>query len=144
MRYWRKANPEKARAIEVRRRAANQKRNAEWRRKNAQRDVARKAEWYAANSDKSRKRTAEWARRHPERAASHAAKRRARIAAVPLAAHEQADVIALYAKARALTELTGESYHVDHIKPLAKGGLHHPSNLQVLKGIDNLRKGTRV
>lgn len=33
--------------------------------------------------------------------------------------------------------------HVDHIKPLSKGGLHHPSNLQLLTPEDNLKKGAK-
>jgi 5-methylcytosine-specific restriction endonuclease McrA len=35
----------------------------------------------------------------------------------------------------------GESFHVDHIIPISKGGKHIASNLQVLTAIDNLRKG---
>jgi len=42
-----------------------------------------------------------------------------------------------------MTELTGEAYHVDHKKPLSKGGLHHPDNLQVLLGRENLKKGAK-
>ena len=36
----------------------------------------------------------------------------------------------------------GEEFHVDHIVPLSKGGLHVFSNLQVIPAIDNLRKGS--
>jgi len=35
-------------------------------------------------------------------------------------------------------------YHVDHIIPLAKGGSHHPANLQVISARDNVRKGAKV
>jgi hypothetical protein len=35
----------------------------------------------------------------------------------------------IYAEARRLTKQTGIEHHVDHIKPLASGGEHHPSNL---------------
>lgn len=35
----------------------------------------------------------------------------------------------------------GEDFHVDHIVPLSKGGLHVHTNLQVIPAIDNLRKG---
>ena len=35
----------------------------------------------------------------------------------------------------------GNSFHVDHITPLAKGGIHCHTNLQILPAIDNLRKG---
>jgi hypothetical protein len=37
----------------------------------------------------------------------------------------------------------GDSFHVDHIKPLAKGGLHIPENLRVVPAICNLRKGVK-
>ena len=32
-------------------------------------------------------------------------------------------------------------YHVDHILPLSKGGLHHPDNLQYLPAVINIKKG---
>lgn len=37
-----------------------------------------------------------------------------------------------------------EGYHVDHIIPLSKGGLHHQDNLQYLTETDNLRKGNKL
>lgn len=35
---------------------------------------------------------------------------------------------------------TMADYHVDHIKPISKGGLHHPDNLQILSAELNLQK----
>ena len=52
-----------------------------------------------------------------------------------------ADTVAIkiiYTLARATNK------HVDHIIPLAKGGLHHPMNLQVLSAKDNLEKSDSV
>jgi hypothetical protein len=49
----------------------------------------------------------------------------------------------LYNLAKLRTEQTGFSWHVDHIKPLTKGGLHKPTNLQVVPGIWNVTKGNR-
>ncbi len=37
----------------------------------------------------------------------------------------------------------GIEFHVDHILPLSLGGLHHPSNLQVVPARWNLRKHNR-
>jgi hypothetical protein len=37
----------------------------------------------------------------------------------------------------------GESFHVDHYIPLAKGGLHIAHNLRVIPAICNLRKGAK-
>jgi len=36
-----------------------------------------------------------------------------------------------------------DGYHVDHIKALAAGGLHHQDNLQYLEISENCRKGKR-
>ena len=37
-----------------------------------------------------------------------------------------------------------EGHQVDHIFPLAKGGIHHPWNLQTLTAEENLSKRDRV
>lgn len=37
-----------------------------------------------------------------------------------------------------------EGYEVDHIIPLAKGGLHHPDNLQLLTKSENRKKWTKI
>lgn len=38
----------------------------------------------------------------------------------------------------------GEEFHVDHIIPLSRGGLHSFENLQVIPAICNLRKGATI
>ena len=57
---------------------------------------------------------------------------------------ERTVIRAFYATARRFQEVTGAQYHVDHIIPLVRGGLHHPSNMQVLRDIENLRKATHT
>lgn len=48
-----------------------------------------------------------------------------------------------YYLAQMKTQLTGETWHVDHVIPL-KGkyvsGLHVPSNLQIIKSMENFKK----
>jgi len=104
-----------------------------------------KKRWQRENPEKANATSRRWSAKNPVNRLVRGARYRARFAAaiVPLTVEQQADIIALYAKARALTELVGESYHVDHIKPLSKGGLHHPDNLQILLGRDNLKKGSK-
>ncbi|MBB3009990.1 hypothetical protein [Cupriavidus alkaliphilus] len=51
-----------------------------------------------------------------------------------------------YAEAQRISASTGIKHHVDHIVPLVSDivcGLHNEFNLQVLPGLDNLRKHNR-
>jgi len=48
-----------------------------------------------------------------------------------------------YKCSKRVSDCLGIKHHVDHIVPLARGGLHIPSNLQVLPAIVNLRKGSK-
>lgn len=51
-----------------------------------------------------------------------------------------------YKLAALLTKVTGQSWHVDHIIPLqgkSVSGLHVPSNLRVMIGLDNIRKANK-
>jgi 5-methylcytosine-specific restriction endonuclease McrA len=60
-----------------------------------------------------------------------------------LSRSEKKKIGEIYAEARRLTKETGIEHHVDHIKPLAAGGEHHPDNLRVITAEENLKKGAR-
>ena len=62
--------------------------------------------------------------------------------AVALSRAEKDRIAALYEKAQSLSVSTGKPHHVDHIRPLAAGGLHHPDNLRVISAEENLAKGS--
>lgn len=52
-----------------------------------------------------------------------------------------------YEIAAVRTKMFGFSWHVDHVLPLqgkTVSGLHTPLNLQVIPGVDNVRKGNRL
>jgi hypothetical protein len=58
---------------------------------------------------------------------------------------EQQQIRQIYEERDRLNQAAGFiRYHVDHVAPLARGGQHHPSNLQVINASDNVRKGARV
>ena len=49
----------------------------------------------------------------------------------------------MYRIASIMSKLSTNTYHVDHIIPLSKGGGHILTNLQVVTSIFNLKKGNR-
>ena len=57
--------------------------------------------------------------------------------------NEKELILAIYSKSKRLTKETGIQHHVDHIKPLSKGGRHYPSNLQILTAEENLKKSDK-
>lgn len=76
---------------------------------------------------------------HKNRINADNAKRRAK-----LQTEITPEIIQMYALRDFYTAMSlGEFFHVDHIIPLAKGGLHTADNLQVIPAIDNLRKGKK-
>jgi 5-methylcytosine-specific restriction endonuclease McrA len=75
--------------------------------------------------------------RYPEKESAHCAKRRAAKKAALCGCCSPADFAKLYKRARLL------GMHVDHIKPLAKGGKHCIKNLQLLTPVENMRKGAK-
>jgi hypothetical protein len=72
-------------------------------------------------------------------------KQRLRQQTPELSAHETELIQQIYEQRDKLNQQAGFiQYHVDHITPLAKGGWHHPDNLQVISASDNVRKGAKL
>lgn len=71
-------------------------------------------------------------------------KTRLRAQTPPLTEGEKEILSDLYQFRDSLNQAAGHiAYHVDHIKPLALGGLHHPSNLRVTTSRENMTKGAK-
>lgn len=94
----------------------------------------------AANLEKRRESDRRSSKKNQDRrnATSRARKAQMKIKVDPM---EQSMIRALYWISRVLSRSCGEEFHVDHIMPLAKGGLHIFENMQVLSAEENLKKG---
>ena len=96
----------------------------------------------AEHSDKLKARTKAWIEAHPDRHAASLAKDAAlRRGASVSDIYDLELCTPFYAESRRLTRETGVPHHVDHIIPIAKGGLHCQTNLQVLTARENQEKG---
>lgn len=102
--------------------------------------------WRVVNSDQYTQSIRAWKLAHPEKRAASVRKRvAAKLHRCPdwLTAEDQVVMQCFYAVARLRTTEMGEPWHVDHKVPLQGkkvSGLHVPWNLQVLRGVDNLKK----
>lgn len=89
----------------------------------------------------SREYSKQWAKDNREKDNANTSKRRARVKGLTpeMNKAELVEIESMYM----YNQIMPGDWHVDHIKPLAAGGLHHPSNLQVLSKFDNLSKGAK-
>jgi len=112
-----------------------------WAEANRERSNAHKRAWNKKNPGYKK----EWRENNKDRINATVANRRALKfrATIRLTELDKFVVEEMYNLAQLRTEQTGFEWHVDHIKPLTKGGLHKPTNLQVVPGTWNLSKGNR-
>lgn len=61
-----------------------------------------------------------------------------------LTKEEDIQIRQIYKECDIISKKTGISHHVDHIIPISKGGIHHPTNLQILTAEENIRKSNHT
>jgi hypothetical protein len=151
---WREANPEKV--------AEQHKRYAK---KHLEKLAATQSIWKARNPEKARenyrKQAAKKRAEQPEQVklakkayaqrnkavinAAVARRKAAKLRRTPkwLTKFDKLKIQCIYSIAAMLTRVNNEPWHVDHIIPLQGdlvSGLHVPSNLQAMRGVENVRK----
>lgn len=119
--------------------------NKEWYSKNKDRKKIVGYKWVEKNRDKVRSIAINHYYRNHEKtlvlSRQNCAKRRARITdTIELTDNQKKIILCFYESAHRLKNRIGIDFHVDHIIPLCKGGLHHPKNLQVIPATINLKK----
>lgn len=104
---------------------------------------ARCRAWGAANRERRRAINKKWRDANPVKVLALSNKSHAdRLNRTPAWADLQ-KIREIYAQARAMSEMLGEVWHVDHVVPLRGrkvSGLHVHTNLQIMPGIDNQKK----
>lgn len=150
IREWKIANKEHIKAQSKAYNEANKEKIAAQKReyylKNKERIDARNSEYNRKNKDVLLKKRAEWAAKTPGRLAAYIRKyQSSKIQRTPkwLSDFDKLKIECIYSVAAMLTRHNGESWHVDHVIPLQGklvSGLHVPSNLQVIRGTDNMVK----
>lgn len=150
IREWKDANKEhiktksKAYNEENKEKIADQKR--EYYLKNKERIDAKNSEYNKKNKDMLSKKRTEWLARTPGLSASYVKKYQAsKLQRTPswLTEFDKLKISCIYSVAAMLTRHNNEPWHVDHVIPLQGelvSGLHVPSNLQVLRGSENISK----
>ena len=136
---WAAANPEKVKAAK--------KKYAE---NNKEAVRARIAKWLEANKEKMVVARRNWRIKNKHRDLSNTRKRQlGKVQRTPkwLTDDDHWIMEQAYELAALRTKMFGFDWHVDHIVPLhgkTVSGFHVPTNLQVIPGIENSRKGNRV
>lgn len=145
---WNKANPERAREINLKWKEANPDYSAtRWARMTPEeRETARLqvSEWRENNREQYNDNSKRWRRENPEKIAAIDRNKRAKRKSAE-GKHTAADVQKLIANQKNKCAECGKSllvtgYHVDHIMPLVLGGTNWPWNLQILCPACNLEK----
>lgn len=151
-RAWNARNPGRKRNNFMKWAAANKSYFPEWRAKNPDRVKAADEKYREANREKRRANRSEWGRKNPEKSRAICRNRRARQKASRgrHSGADEAEILRLQKGKCAFASLNlswctkrigGEHpHHLDHIKPLSKGGANDRKNLQALCVACNARK----
>lgn len=121
--------------------ATKRERNRAWIKEHPDRNRAAVKKWAEAHPEEAKR----WAKENPIRIAAQSAakhaKRRAKLRGNEVHGREESSaIIDLYVRARCLSERTGVPHEVDHIVPIARGGGHVLSNLQIITKGDHTKK----
>lgn len=152
-RYWREYNLEnKQRKQEYKKRYRKEnlqkilQKNREYREKNREKIKIFFREYRKKNKDLVAGRIKKYLLRFPEIAMEIKARNRAkrRNAAKHLTKNQKKLNEQFFIMSKRLKECLNIDWHVDHIIPIAGGGLHEPSNLMVVPAAINLKKGSRT
>jgi 5-methylcytosine-specific restriction endonuclease McrA len=138
-------DPEEYREYQRQYRARNRENFKKYRAKNAARLRKLRRQWYTENREHAQEYARRWAKSNPERRRANEAARKARKLDQFVEDVDPRTVYTMHEGMCGICEqfIVGD-FHVDHIIPLSKGGMHGYINVQPAHPVCNLRKGARV
>jgi hypothetical protein len=106
----------------------------------------RMQKWRTENPELAKAMQNKWIQNNKHRFIAYNSKQRARRKSQTsiLNTEERLIINEIYNARKRISDCTGIQFHVDHIYPLSKGGLHKLSNLQLLPAIINIKKGNKL
>lgn len=128
-------------------RAASRERSRKWHAANREQANASRRVWQSENKDRAAQTVAAWYARNKER--KQVIRKRRRAAKAGAAEHHTAAALenlwqsVPHRCAACGTKLTRRSRHIDHIRPLSRGGSNAIRNIQFLCAFCNRSKGAR-
>lgn len=117
-----------------------------WRKANAERKRASDKAYAEKNSEKKRAKDKAWKCKNKSRVAAHNVRWRGVSPKATPAWADLEQIALIYEEAQFASEFFGIKFHVDHIVPLRSKlvcGFHCKENLQVIRGAENVKKGSR-
>lgn len=120
-----------------------------WRKRNPAKVKQHNATQYKNHTQKIKDHVRKWEKSNPVKILAHTRQQQTkRLMRYPkwLSTDDCWMIEQAYELAASRTKMFGFSWHVDHIIPLqgkTVSGLHVPTNLQVIPGVENIRKGNR-
>jgi len=137
---WNRANPEKARCAVAKYDIKNREKRKQYTKDNRERSSKRAFEWKKNNKQRNDLNVKNWKKENKALISAQKARRRAIEKNGISEGHCQQIENILHETRIRLNKCTGVEWNVDHIIPLAIGGKHHHTNLQLLPKYWNLKK----
>jgi 5-methylcytosine-specific restriction endonuclease McrA len=125
---WAKKNPEKVKAS---------------REKSSGKNTARALEWQKNNPERRREIAREWARKNISNVTENTRRRRMRIRSVAIVIFSKQNLLLRLSMFSGCWICGGRAEEIDHVKPIAKGGIHILSNLRPICRFCNRSKGSK-
>jgi len=143
---WREKRYERRRQYHIEHRDELLEKNRQWRAEHPERHRENARQWAKENRARCAANNRAWRARNPQLARAHSKAQHARSrdrSGVLSSGDVAAQLERQHGRCFWCGEKVGETYHIDHVIPLAKGGKNLPDNVVIACAACNLSKGAK-